>query len=239
MYGSRGEIEITRHEGSELGNALRTALTVGRALDLLVLISFLLTFFVWWRAAGLRSWWNVHADWLFIGWAFLLAAPWFLGMVGLVVWYLLPHLRNVNWPPPFAQLDAANPNAPLTWADSRDMMPMDDEGPVAEPQVIREVVWRVEGTLDAGDGKTLHDHPVLVDAPAWHRFCKVVVDGRNFSYNEAVRRNGVDEDDWKAMWTRFVRNGWVKPAAERGTPDLSPTGEAWVRHYARTPPPPY
>lgn len=237
MFGSRGEVEITRHGGDEIANARRVAVYAAQAMDLVVVVSFALTFVIWTRMRDVQHWWIHLRDWAYIMWLTFLALPWMGMAVALIAWYLFPKLQNMNFPWPFAQVDAADPDAPVTWADSRHM-PMRD-GPKAAPEVVqREVVWKVEGTLDMGSGKTIHDHPTLTDAQAWHRFCQAVAfKGRNFSRTEAVRRNGVPEDDWKAMHERFVTNGWLDPADERGTPDLSDVGEAWVNRYASTPPP--
>jgi len=237
-FGSRGEIEVRRHEGDEIADARRVAVLGAEAADVVVCIAFGLTALFWMRASGVRHWWIHLRDWAYLLWLTLLALPWVAMPAALLTWYLLPKLRNVNWPPPFAQLDAADADAPITWADSR-QMPMVDGREVAEPAVVqREVVWRVEGSLNTGNGQSIHDHPVLTDAPAWHRFCQAVAfEGRNFSQTEAVRRNSVPLADWETMHERFTTHGWLAPAGERGTPELSDVGAAWVNRYASVPPP--
>jgi len=235
-WGSRGEVEITRHAGDEISNSVRVAFLIAKFANLGTVIVWALTTIVWIQFCGFREYWDALTGWVYIGWAFALGGPWIAAPVAAILWYFVPKLKNPNWPAPFAQVDVSDPEAPITWDDARHM-PWKDDRPAAEPrEVVREIVWKVEGSLDTGQGQSIHDHPTLKDARAWKKFCSAVVnEGRNFSQTEAIRRHKVNPSDWETMFNRFRDRGWVDAVGERGTPELSPTGKAWVRHYARSP----
>ena len=107
----------------------------------------------------------------------------------------------------------------------------------AQPQGSRS--YHVEGRLETKPGQLLYLKFELDDyrsALAWHRFCKAVAKGRNFSYREA-KRHKLSDEDWERIYDAFVSQHWCTAAGERETSKLKPTGRAWVRQYARTPPP--
>jgi len=98
--------------------------------------------------------------------------------------------------------------------------------------------YRVDGILrDAhGNQKRLGFNLEHGTAQDWHEFCKAVVAGRNFSGREAGGHGDLGKD-WAEIYRAFTAQHWASQVGERGTPKLSPTGMAWIRHYARTPPP--
>jgi hypothetical protein len=103
---------------------------------------------------------------------------------------------------------------------------------------IGNVTYRVEGVLRdkrGNESRLGFDLEHGGTNENWHQFCKAIVAGRNFSEREA-KRHGLG-GDWPAIYRAFTSQYWASPAGERGTPKLSPTGKAWIRHYARTPPP--
>ena len=111
---------------------------------------------------------------------------------------------------------------------------IDGDGQAGKP-----VPYCVEGTLRDHRGNELYLKFDLADkdaAHAWHQFCRAVADGRNFSGREA-KTHGLSEQDWTRIYRAFTAQQWARPAGERGTPKLSPTGRAWVRQFASTPPP--
>jgi hypothetical protein len=101
--------------------------------------------------------------------------------------------------------------------------------PTTDPQVIR-----VKAELHEGR-RTLYDELDITDYAAWHRFCKAVHAGRNFSQTEA-KRHKVPPADYDKVYRQWVRRGWVQPAQRRGTPQLQAVGRHWVKAYAETPP---
>ena len=70
----------------------------------------------------------------------------------------------------------------------------------------------------------------------WHKFCKAVQSGKNFSYNEAVRQHKLSPGDWKRIYKAFTAQQWAVPAGRRGTPELKAVGKHWVKLYAANPP---
>jgi hypothetical protein len=105
----------------------------------------------------------------------------------------------------------------------------DETQPVTDPQVLH-----VKAELKEGR-QTLYDELDITNYPAWHEFCKAVVEGRNFSQSESERHK-VPPSDWDTVSTEWTRRGWLKQTGRRKTPELRPQGRAWVKAYATTPP---
>ena len=101
--------------------------------------------------------------------------------------------------------------------------------------------YKVEGRIQKGKNQILYLEFELEGYDAalkWHKFCKAVANkGRNFSYNEAVKRHHLSPADWGRIYNTFILQECVKPTGQRGTPELLGAGMDWVRLYADTPPP--
>lgn len=107
----------------------------------------------------------------------------------------------------------------------------------AEGQAVNEEPpeWNVKAEVQDGK-RTLYDEHKMKKPEAWHKFCKAVVNGRNFSETESGRHK-VHPHDWTAVFNDWVGRSWVIPAEERGTPTLEREGRIMVGAFARTPPP--
>jgi hypothetical protein len=123
----------------------------------------------------------------------------------------------------------------VNWLEDRLQRDIDGDGQVGK------VVYPVRGVLADDKG-----HQLLLgfdlEGPnanwCWHRFCKAVEGGRNFSETEATKRQGITPDDWKRIYQAFTAQQWLRPAGHRGTPELINEGPRWVKLYADTPPTP-
>ena len=117
------------------------------------------------------------------------------------------------------------------------MRQRDAEGTVANTPAV---TYAVEGTLHTAKGQSLYLKFGLesaASARAWHRFCADVEAGTaNFS-GRAAKDHGLTDTDWKRIYRAFTSQHWATAASARSTPQLSPTGKAWVRQFASTPPP--
>ena len=109
------------------------------------------------------------------------------------------------------------------------------------PTSLPQTPYRVSGEIQIGT-KTLYTQFGIGDATSWHRFCKAVHAGRNFSGAEA-KRHGIDREEFArilALWAdpdpqrALVDLGSV---GERKTPQLTRGGRAMIRQFAITPPP--
>jgi hypothetical protein len=108
--------------------------------------------------------------------------------------------------------------------------------PLPAPILPESQTYKVRGELSDGP-RTIYTEFDIADPWAWHKFCKAVAGGRNFSENEAVKRHKVPRSDWASAYREFMDRGWVTSRGERGTPQLAPVGKLWMRQFATTPPP--
>lgn len=126
-----------------------------------------------------------------------------------------------------------------TWAERRERRGQTARTPPSDWHAEAESEprqWMATAVVKSPDGRhQLWRRYALHDPLAWHRFCKAVEGGRNFSWNES-QRHEVPQHDWETVVEDFEAAGWYKLAKRRGTPDLRGPGKAMVKAWATTPP---
>jgi len=122
-----------------------------------------------------------------------------------------------------------------TWKTG-DTNPVVHKREAEKPQTPTGTKWETHSEVKEGQ-KTTIDRPTLTKPQAWHRFCKAVVKGRNFSQYQATRRNGVPMSDWLTMYDAWVSRGWIVPQEGKRAPRVRAIAMAHIRNYATTPPP--
>ena len=95
--------------------------------------------------------------------------------------------------------------------------------------------WETQSTVKAGNTTTI-DRPTLANPHTWHRFCKAVVNGREFSESES-KRHKVAGEDWRSVYDAWTARGWLIPQGRRKAPRVRGPAMAHIRNYATTPPP--
>ena len=94
--------------------------------------------------------------------------------------------------------------------------------------------WETKSEVKAGK-TTTHDTHKLTNPKAWHRFCKAVVGGKNFSQSES-KKHKVPQSDCATVYESWTARGWLEPQGGRKSPRVRAAAMAHIRNYATTPP---